>query len=231
MGYQREEGLRALELPGEVTYAFLPETPFAVRLANLAEALGREVILHLPMESATGKVLGPGGMTSSMSEEEFAAIFGRNLAAVPHIRGVSNHMGSLLTAQRKQMHWLMELLRERGKLFFLDSRTTPESVADDVAHSAGLASTRRDVFLDDEQQADTIRLQFRELVKRALEKGTALAIGHPHPETVTVLREELPRLAAKGIGLVSASTLIKIRSGEDARLRLATKALNIAPAN
>jgi len=100
------------------------------------------------------------------------------------------------------------LLRQRN-LFFIDSRTTTATVAETSAHAAGVAAARRNVFLDDEQSVPAIRKQFVLAIRDAREKGSALAIGHPHPETLEVLNEMLPETERQGLRLVFASELAK----------------------
>lgn len=212
MGYRRADGLRAIELPGAVTLAFLPHTPYTDSLARLAFQVDKEVMLHLPMEARGGAALGPGGLTASMRRAELQATVRRALAAVPHAVGVSNHMGSLLTPRREPMQWLMETLRETGGLYFVDSHTVAGSVASRVAHDNGLPALRRDVFLDHHRSRTMIRHEMERLVRIARERGRAVGIGHPYPETLDVLDEMLPQLSARGVELVPASALARRRA-------------------
>ena len=145
---------------------------------------------------------------ADMPQQEFIDTLSHNIAAVPHVSGINNHRGSLLTQQSNNMAWLMQALNDHGELFFIDSRTTAETVAADMAHAYGVPSASRNVFLDNEPTREAVRKQFRELLKRARTDGTALAIGHPHPATLAVLAEELPRLAEQGLQLVPVSQLI-----------------------
>lgn len=211
IGYDWPEGRAAVDLPGAVTCAFLPHTPFAARLARLAHAQSKQVILHLPMEAIDNQALGPGGLTVTMGKPQFLRTVRSDLASIPFVSGVNNHMGSLLTQQPRQMRWLMQDLLYHGGLFFLDSRTTAQTVAQETAMNDGLANIRRDVFLDNIQQPAAVRRQFEELVRLARRHGTALAIGHPHPVTLAVLRQLLPTLQAQGIRLVPVSELIRLK--------------------
>lgn len=211
MGNGRESGLRAVALPGPVAYAFLPHTPYAAELAGLAHRNDKEVILHIPMQSHSDRRLGPGGVTTAMDRIELMRVVSAGLRAVPHVSGVSNHMGSLLTPQRQSMGWLMDLLRVRGNLFFVDSRTTRLSTALDVAQQRGVPSTWRDVFLDNDLDEAAIFRAFERLVRIARRRGTALAIGHPHDETLAVLAHMIPRLDAYGVRLVPVAALIRAR--------------------
>lgn len=208
MGYRKGAGEAALALPGKLTYAFLPQTPHAWEQAIRAHELDKEVILHLPMESDLGNALGEGALTLNMSREEFVRTLKRNIASVPYAVGVNNHMGSLLTRDPTAMRWLMSSLREQG-LYFIDSRTTEQTVAERVAWIQQVASARRHVFLDYIQDEQVVREQLDKLIETARLQGFAIGIGHPYAETLAVLAQELPKLEAEGIELVPASALTK----------------------
>jgi uncharacterized protein len=210
MGNNRRLGEEALKLPAGVTLSFLPHTPHTKELAQRAHRQGNEIMLHLPMEAEPARRLGPGGLTGGMTEAEFLAAVRHNLAAVPHIVGVNNHMGSRLTAERQAMQWLMHELRRRGDLFFVDSRTSPQTLAGRLAVEHDLPSAGRDIFLDNERNTAAIRRQFNLLLSTARRRGVALAIGHPHPETLAVLAEELQRLPAEEIQLVAVTRIIEL---------------------
>ncbi|MCU7905816.1 MAG: divergent polysaccharide deacetylase family protein [Candidatus Thiodiazotropha sp. (ex Epidulcina cf. delphinae)] len=207
MGDRRIAGEHALALPGPVTYAFLPQTPFSRQQAGKAHQLKKEVMLHLPMESDNGNALGRGGLTLDMSKVRFLHTLQRDIASIPHLAGVNNHMGSLLTRDPTAMRWLMSALREAG-LYFVDSRTTDATVAERVAGSNLIASSRRNVFLDNIPRESEVRAQLHKLLETAREKGSAIGIGHPYPQTLAVLQEELPKLKEQGIELVPVSALI-----------------------
>ncbi len=208
LGDRHADGVRSITLPGAVTYAVLPHTPFARQLAELAHREGKEVMLHQPMQAINGEAMGPGGINVEMGRQQVRQVLKDNLAAVPHVRGVNNHMGSLLTSQPKHMTWVMELLREHNDLFFIDSTTTPTTVAQRVAHQHGLANARRNVFLDHERDREAIIAQFVRVLEQAHNVGAALAIGHPYPETLEVLEALLPYLDEFGVRLLSASEWI-----------------------
>ncbi len=207
MGNLLADGKRAIQLPGAVTFAFLPHTPFAPRLAKWAHAMDKEVMLHLPMQSKVGSRLGPGALTLHMTEQEFRETLEAGLDSVPHVMGVNNHMGSLLTQHPGAMNWLMRILKGYRQLYFVDSRTSLRTVAQRLAREHGLAHGRRDVFLDNIRTPEAIRAQLRLLVDKARSCGAAIGIGHPYPQTIEVLQEELPRLRQQGIRLVPASEL------------------------
>ncbi len=209
VGYRLSEGHRAVRLPGAVAVAILPHTAHSTLLAREAEARGKEVMLHLPMQPIeAAEDPGPGALQLEHTRSEFASIFAADLATVPYARGVSNHMGSLLTRNTGPMRWLMEELKEREPLFFVDSYTTAASVGLTIARESGVPALRRDVFLDGDLSPEAIELQWLRLLAKARESGAAIGIGHPHAETLTLLERELPRLAALGLELVPLTALL-----------------------
>jgi polysaccharide deacetylase 2 family uncharacterized protein YibQ len=209
LGYQFEAGMRALNLPGPISYAVLPVTPSGTSLAHAAHAKGKEVLLHLPLESVDRENQEePGAITLDMSRDAFHEAFGVALASVPHAIGVSNHRGSLLTRHPGHMTWLMEEIAARDGMFFVDSFTTKESVALQIASESGIAATRRHVFLDNDRSAQALRKQFDRLTALARQKGIAVAIGHPYPETLEFLERELRELDNSTIMLIPVSEAV-----------------------
>jgi len=215
----RAADVAVLELPSAVALSVLPHTPYGAMLAREAAARGHEVLLHLPMEPVGGQPPGPGVLTSDLDREAFISRLDADLASVPAARGVNNHMGSRLTRQPKQMRWVMTALQAQGDLFYVDSRTTDETVAFQVAGDFGLRRAERDRFLDNVVERDAIRVEFLGLVEEARATGSALAIGHPHPATLAVLVEMLPLLEALGVELVAVNELIS-RRDDAGRLRI-----------
>jgi polysaccharide deacetylase 2 family uncharacterized protein YibQ len=142
-----------------------------------------------------------------MSAEQVRSTLAGMLETVPHVVGVNNHEGSLATSDPALMEALMPALRERG-LFFIDSRTTAATVAYDAAERAGIAAASRKVFLDDTTQRDAIRAQLETAAADAVRNGSAIAIGHPHAETIATLAQNIPALEARGIRMVFASDLV-----------------------
>lgn len=209
LGDRLHDGKRVVELPGAVTVSIIPYTPFGKRLALFAHQHHKEIMLHLPMESMDERFLGLGGLSESMNQQQFVQSLTETLQAVPDIRGVNNHMGSRLTQDATRMGWLMAGLQRHGELYFVDSRTTSLTRADDVARAYGLEHARRDVFLDDDKDPRQIQKQWSYLLQLARRKGSAIAIGHPYSETIQFLRQSLPSLASEGIDLVPVSNLIQ----------------------
>lgn len=215
IGYSGPLGERAIALPGAVTYAVLPHTPFGTELAELAHSHSKEVMLHAPMSNLAHQPLGPGALTDQLNQEDFIATLKGNIDAVPHLQGINNHMGSELTGMQTQMQWVMEVLKERG-LYFVDSYTTAESVAGDTAREQKIPTTTRNVFLDNETTAEDIDREFQRLLQTARENGSAVGIGHPYEETLDYLEKALPALAQENIQLISVSEMIRLQKSEAA---------------
>lgn len=208
VGYNLALGRRSVDLPGNFTIAVLPFTPHGIELAERAHQGGKEIMLHAPMSNEHSYPLGRGGLTTDMQQPEFVAVLRQNLVNIPHIKGVNNHMGSLLTQKTEAMQWLMDELKARS-LYFVDSRTTAKTQALIAAERIQLPSRRRDVFLDDERNITHIRQQLALALKKAQSNGSAIAIGHPYRETLQVLETIHPLLAQYDVELVSASVLMQ----------------------
>lgn len=198
---------RTLALPGPVTLAIMPDTPHATDFARQAHKAGRTVILHMPMDPATGPYAWHPETPLPELEKRLHAALDR----VPYAAGVNNHMGSRMTAQPEAMAWLMGELQRRD-LFFVDSRTSAATVAAAKAQALGLASVSRDVFLDDVRTTEAIAGQLHLAVELARKQGTAVVIGHPYPQTLEVLERELPRLKAQGVEVIELRQIIAERS-------------------
>ena len=206
IGY-RQSDAAALTLPGKVSYAILPHTPFGKTLAQLAFKKNQDVILHIPMEAENGKKLGPGALTSAMSEQAIRQELSRAFAEIPFALGINNHMGSKLTKLYTPMVWTMRFLKERN-LFFVDSVTTGRTKAERIANKFGVPTAHRQFFLDNELNSDYIDRQFMLLIEYAQQHQSVVAIAHPHPESITALKRLIPLLAQLDIDLVPISTLV-----------------------
>lgn len=209
LGQSPERDSRTLALPGPVSMAIMPDTPHATDFARQAHRAGKTVILHMPMDPATG----PYAWHPGIAGEELARRLDSALLKVPYAAGINNHMGSRMTAQREPMAWLMGELQRRH-LFFVDSRTSAATVAAAEAQAQGLAHVSRDVFLDDVRTTEAIAGQLQQGVALAHKQGSAVLIGHPYPQTLEVLARELPRLKSQGITLLGLPQMIAERSNQ-----------------
>ena len=209
LGQNLPRDRRVLALPGPVTAAVMPDTPHAAEFAREAYKAGKIVILHMPMDPATGPFAWHPDLPVDELEKRLNAAF----KAVPYTSGINNHMGSRMTSQPQAMAWLMGNLQQRHK-FFVDSRTSAQTVAAAEAQKIGLASVSRDVFLDDVRTEQAITTQLHTAINLARKQGSAVMIGHPYPQTLAVLERELPKLKAQGIDWIDIRQMIGVRSNK-----------------
>ncbi len=210
MGANAREGRRLINLEQPLTLAFLPWRRHTTELATLAHRNQKEVMLHAPMENTRSIGLGPGGLTADMDQATLTRILRQSLHAVPHVQGVNNHMGSLLTQLSEPMEWVMDELANYP-LYFVDSRTIATTVAGKTAARKQVPTVTRDVFLDHEQTEEFVHQQFQQLIRKARRDGTAIAIGHPHTVTVDYLERVLPELDEQGIAVATVSAIWAMR--------------------
>jgi polysaccharide deacetylase 2 family uncharacterized protein YibQ len=198
-------------LPTEVTFSILPDTDFAPLVARQANQNGREVMIHMPMESLVpSQDLGNEPLLVSMSQAQLNAALQRALSNVPHAIGINNHMGSKFTQLKSTMDAFFASLAQTD-LFFVDSRTTPFTRAYQQALEHDIPAVERHVFLDHVYQQDFMEAQFVRLMDTAQINGFALAIGHPNKKTLAFLHANLSRLAERGITLVPISQYIDMQ--------------------
>lgn len=180
---------RLANLPFPVSFSVLPYNTKARQVAELARRKNLELLLHLPSEPegypATANS-GPGTLRVNMSPAVLEQALADNLARLPQVDGVNNHMGSRLTQDKKAMTVILSHLHGRG-MFFLDSLTTPRSCVREVSRTVGMRYYRRHIFLDNTAKEHAIVLQLKKAESLARRTGLAVAIGHPYPATLSAL--------------------------------------------
>lgn len=190
-----------------ITYAVLPfESQTAAVVAKLRQR-GEEILCHLPMEAKGGNNPGPGALLSSMSGDELRAATRQAIAAVPGAVGVNNHMGSSIASDPRAIEAVLSEVAS-SRLYFLDSRTSADTLAFTTARQLGVPAGERQVFLDSDRDPAAIEAQFDRLLQLAKQRGQAIAIAHPYAETLAVLAQRVPQATAEGIRFVPASTLL-----------------------
>jgi len=208
-GYTKKnlEALKGIGVP--VTMAVLPDAPYSKAVCSFAKENGLEVILHLPMEPLSEtEYLEEGTITVDMADPDVKSRVNSAVRCVPGAGGVSNHMGSKATGDKRLMTVVMGCLKEEN-MFFLDSFTNADSVCGETAENIGMPCVRRDVFLDNEADIDHIRERMLETERIARKKGSAIAIGHDRAVTIEALNEIVPEMKEKGIKFVKLSEIIK----------------------
>jgi polysaccharide deacetylase 2 family uncharacterized protein YibQ len=209
MGYDKKFAKNLSQLNAEITFSILPHSPQRAKIARIAKENGLDTMLHLPMEPFEYPSInpGPGTLLTTMTPNELIRQLEKDLASVPYIKGVNNHMGSKMTAESSQLYQIFSILKKRN-LYFIDSRTTSKTLCKPSARLFQIPFAERDVFLDHIQDADFIRKQIKELIRIAQHNGQAVGIGHPHWVTYQVLREMMPELRSK-VKLVPASAIVQ----------------------
>ena len=197
-----------------ITYAVLPFEENTSAVVSQLRGRREEILLHLPMEPKNGENPGPGALLKGMTDDQLRTRTLAALQAVPGAVGVNNHMGSSLSADTHSMSTVLRILSSRG-LFFLDSRTSPDSVGYRTAVSLGVPAAERQVFLDADPGPEAVHEQFQRLLEMARARGAVVAIGHPHPDTLAMLTAEVPRAKAEGYDFVPVSFLLDRSHGPE----------------
>jgi uncharacterized protein len=211
----------AMALPAALTLAFLPYPGASASLSHQAHMAGHEIIVHLPMEPKGAENPGPMALTDGLSEAEITQRLDWALSRVSDYDGANNHMGSRFTASREALLPVMHELSAR-KLFFLDSRTTADTQAEKLAREAGILTGARDLFLDNDQAAPAVERALARVEEQARAHGSAIAIGHPHAETLAALKIWTKDVEARGFRLVTLKTVLELRADEQ-KARAASK--------
>jgi len=210
LGYDMGLAEKFLNLNGVITLSVLPHGTFSKKIARLAREKQIEIMLHLPMEPNEYPNVkpGPGGILFSMTPDLLIAQLNNNIANVPYIKGVNNHMGSRITSDSPRMNQIFSVLRTKG-LFFIDSRTTRETRCKSSARLFNVPFAERDVFLDHFHEINFIKKQIKLLIRVAYKNGTAVGIAHPLQQTYDILEKALPEIKTK-VQLVPASKIVRI---------------------
>jgi len=212
LGLNKEPIDELIKLPAPLNFAVLPNLPYSRYAADMAHRKGWDVILHLPMEPTdssgyTGVDAGDGVLLVGLSKKEILSKLERNLDSVPHITGVNNHMGSKFTENAELMGLVLERIQSEG-LFFIDSRTSNKTTGYEIAKKLRIKTAQRDVFLDrGSQGGDYIRSQIQKLISISKEKGYAVGICHPYPDTLIVLSDMLPKIKEE-VDIIPASSAV-----------------------
>ena len=210
LGYEKDiaEKLMALNFP--ITLSILPFLQYSEYIAEQGNIQNMEIMLHLPMEAKNSSANpGPGAIKSCMSENEIKQRVKDSIDSVPYISGMNNHMGSKITEDKRIMSYVFEeIKRIDSNLFFIDSKTSKNSIAYDLAREIGLGALERTVFLDNEDDMDYIKEQLLKAKELSLKKGQVIVIGHDRINTYYVLKRMVPEIVKEGIEIVFVSTLV-----------------------
>lgn len=209
VGFDRQPLASAMAIDPNISFSILPNASNAAAFADELHHAGFEILCHLPMEPLDypRESPGPNAIMTTMDDARIAEVTRENLAAVPHVVGVNNHMGSRATRDRRVMAAVLKALPEG--MFFIDSRTTSGSVGEQLAREMKIPTASRHVFLDDVQSEPAVRRQLASLAAAANRDGIAIGIGHMYPVTIRVLSQDVPELRASGYRFVRANEAVK----------------------
>jgi len=209
LGRSLDRARDVVNLGVPITFSILPGEVFATDVALLAARSGYEVMVHLPMEPHSYPATNPGddALLLGQSEKEITHRVQAYFKKVPYASGANNHMGSRFTEFEPGMQTVLKEMHEKG-MFFIDSRTTGNSVAGKVATRIGVPNATRDIFLDNVADVEAISEQIRKLVHLAERRGKSIGICHPYPETIEALRREVKFLRNGPVEVVFASKLV-----------------------
>jgi hypothetical protein len=209
-GYRNDnisDGFLNLSIP--ITCAIIPGHTASKKFAEKAVSYGKEVIIHMPMESEN---YSPGedeyklltSMTSELLENKLIQAF----ESLPEAIGMNNHQGSKATSDSKTMTVLASVLKDRGK-YFIDSRTSSLTIGEKTMISFGVPTARRNIFLDNNNDLDRIEEQMNKLANSAKKNGVAVGLGHARKNTLSVIEKVVPDLLDKGFVFQFASQVVK----------------------
>ena len=209
-GYRNDEVSDGfLSLGANLTFAVIPGHKYSRSFAKKAFKKGYEVIVHMPMEShvsSSGEEVFV--LNTDMTSSEIESRMENVITHLPQAVGMNNHQGSKATENKRVMNVVGSVLKKYEK-YFIDSRTTPESIAESMMMSLGVHTANRDVFLDNEADQYLINKQLDQLISTAQHKGSAIGVGHARPMTLQVLQKRIPELKKAGFQFKFVSSLYK----------------------
>jgi len=197
-----------LELDTPFTFSVLPFREYSSSVARLINSEGREIMLHLPMESFIKQ---PASslkyITVGMNPGDVALIVNESLAEVPFAKGINNHQGSKATEDAALMEVLAGVLKQKN-LYFIDSHTSEKTVAEKIMASIGVKTASNEFFLDPKDEYEYIKARLKDLIELVKEKGELIAIAHARPNTFKALSEGIPLFKKQGIRFVYVSQIL-----------------------
>jgi polysaccharide deacetylase 2 family uncharacterized protein YibQ len=213
IGYDLGPVRELLKVDADITFAILPLCSHSREAAEMLHEAHKETLLHLPMEpnSYPKEKPGNGTLFTDMNSEELIFQLEKDLASVPYVSGVNNHMGSKFMADEDKLILIFNKLKKK-KMFFIDSRTTANTKAFAAAEKVNMQMASRKVFLDNDRDYNEIYKKLLEVTQNSSDVSPVIIIGHPYPETIRAIKDASRVLREKGILIVPVSKLIKGKS-------------------
>lgn len=205
--------LKKLDIP--ITASILPFSPYAFDEARQIYMYNIESLIHLPMQPINSHTIDytvDQFITRQSTEADIRTLLQKARRIIPYAKGANNHQGSLITSNQQKMTTVLKILKREG-LFFIDSRTTPRTIAYKTAKAMNIKTAERDIFLEDIGNGDTTYEytlnQITRLIQKAKKNGKAIAIGHPYRTTFAGIRDSIDKINADGIEIVYVSSLLE----------------------
>ncbi|EMG30813.1 divergent polysaccharide deacetylase family protein [Campylobacter showae] len=159
-----------------------PETPVLARRFSF-------YMIHLPMQALGGF---KGAEIGTLAVDDDYEKIAKKLQSIkrdfPNLKYINNHTGSRFTSDAAAMDRMMRAMRDEN-LIFVDSKTTSPTKVYGAAKKYSMPYIARDVFLDHDGSKAAVRKQLKYAVELAKKRSYAIAIGHPHKNTIEVLQE------------------------------------------
>jgi polysaccharide deacetylase 2 family uncharacterized protein YibQ len=208
------ENLELLEevsqLSFPVTISVLPGSPHDAESAGWAKRHGLEVMVHLPMEPEAYPLKDPGknSILLSMNQRKLREATLDLIEEIPYASGINNHMGSRFTQSNMKMAPVLDMIAAKN-LYFVDSRTTPLSVAYKMAQLKSIPSAERTLFIDESAQEISDRLV--ELIQLGQSDDGSIGIAHLRSSTLNVLKK-IDADSLRNVEFVFASELCGVKA-------------------
>ena len=179
---------KILNIGYPITMAFLPPNGVQKESAIIAQNLPFHMI-HFPMQASKNfKNIEIDTLNISDSYEKIEARVKKLRDLYPNTTYTNNHTGSVFTENYEAMDKLFRALKKYN-FIFVDSKTTPNSVAKELSIKYQMPYIVRDTFLDNDRSFTAIQNQLKDAIRVAKKQGFAIAIGHPYEVTFQVLKE------------------------------------------
>ena len=218
IGYDLNAVKSLLKIDTNLTFAVLPFQNHSREAAEMLHKAKREILLHLPMEpvSYPQEKPGEGALFTDMNNDEILFQLKKDISAVPYVAGINNHMGSKFMIDEQKLSLIFKELK-RENLFFVDSRTSPDTKALVIAKKTGINIAERKIFIDNNHNYNETYNNLINIAKSD-DDSPKIIIGHPYPETIRALKDAVKIMREKGVSIVPASQIIKKASNSKKKL-------------
>lgn len=196
------------ELPPEVTLSFVANAANLKSLVKQARAAGHEVIIEAPMEAYEKgrRRAHPNQLSSAASADKNLKNLAWALSRTEGYFAIMNYEGGKFASNAAAVQPVLKELARRG-VGFVESGDLPGSTFAGEARKASLSFAQSGDVIDTQTDGTAIEQRLKELERRAMKDGQALATGFPYPVTIDTVKMWTERLEDKGLVLAPASTV------------------------